>query len=156
MSGTMLVTNHVLSGALIGYLVPGPAAGFALGVVSHFVLDIVPHWGVPRPIHEMMHVAVPDGLVGATTMAVVALTTPPHRRGRVLAAMSGAVVPDLDKPSTVFFGRSPFPSTVDAFHKAIQRESPRRMPQELVVGILGAAAVAWVRRRSLAAAAAPA
>ena len=149
----MLVTNHVLSGALVGYAVPGPAAGFAAGVLSHVVLDVVPHWGVPRPIHEMMHVAVPDGLIGAGAMAVIALTTPAPRRVRVVAAMAGAVLPDLDKPSTVFFGGSPFPRALDDLHRAIQHESPRRMPQEVVVALLGAAAVTWLRRRTLAMAA---
>jgi len=146
----MLVTNHVLSGAVIGYVVPEYAPAFAVGVLSHFALDVVPHWGVPRPIQEMMHVAVPDGLVGATTMAVIALTAPAHRRSRVVAAMAGAVLPDLDKPSTVFFGGSPFPAVLDAFHRVIQRESPRRMPQEVVVGLVGAATVTWLRRRTLA------
>ena len=143
----MLVTNHVLSGALIGYVAPNRSSGFALGVLSHFLLDAVPHWGVRRPIHEMMHVAVPDGLVGATTMALIAASTAPDRRARVVAGMSGAVLPDLDKPSTVFFGASPFPRAVDDFHQAIQRESPRRMPQEMVVGVLGTVAVALLRRR---------
>lgn len=143
----MLVTNHVLSGALIGYAAPHPVASFAAGVLSHLVLDAVPHWGVPRPVHEMMHVAVPDGLVGAATMAVVTATTAPCHRARVLAGMAGAAVLDLDKPSQVFFGVSPFPRAVDAFHLAIQRESPRRMPQELLVGVAGMLAVAAVRRR---------
>ncbi len=47
--------------------------------------------------------------------------------------MWGACLPDADKPSDLFFGRSPFPAAVDRFHVAIQRESPRRMPQEVVV-----------------------
>jgi len=44
----MLVTTHVLSGALIGYAVPHPVASFVVGVFSHLVLDAVPHWGVRR------------------------------------------------------------------------------------------------------------
>ena len=41
----MLVTNHVLSGAVIGAAVRRPVPAFALGVASHFALDAVPHWG---------------------------------------------------------------------------------------------------------------
>lgn len=147
----MLVTNHVLSGALIGYAVPDPVASFVVGVFSHLVLDAVPHWGVRRPIREMMHVAVPDGLVGLAAMAAVTLSAAPRDRARVLAGMAGAAFLDLDKPSTVFFGASPFPRAVDALHEAVQRESPRRMPQEILVGLTGAAAVAVVvghRRRA--------
>jgi hypothetical protein len=140
----MLVTNHVLSGALIGYALPHPVASFVVGVVSHLALDAVPHWGVRRPIQQMMHVAVPDGLVGLAAMAAVTLSAEPRDRARVLAGMAGAAFLDLDKPSTVFFGFSPFPRAVDALHEAVQRESPRRMPQEILVGLAGAAAVATV------------
>ena len=147
----MLVTNHVLSGALIGYAAPDPVASFVVGVFSHLVLDAVPHWGVRRPIQEMMHVAVPDGLIGLAAMAVIAGSAAPRDRLRVLAGMSGAALLDLDKPSKVFFGASFFPRAVDALHEAVQRESPHRMPQELLVGLTGAAAVAAVvdhRRRA--------
>jgi hypothetical protein len=42
----MLVTNHVLSGAVIGAASRRrPAAAFAVGVLSHFALDAAPHWG---------------------------------------------------------------------------------------------------------------
>ena len=43
--GRVLLTNHVLSGALIGALARRPAAAFAAGMASHFVLDALPHWG---------------------------------------------------------------------------------------------------------------
>ena len=42
---TMLLTNHVLSGALIGAVVRRPVPAFVLGIASHFALDTVPHWG---------------------------------------------------------------------------------------------------------------
>jgi hypothetical protein len=143
----MLVTNHVLSGALIGYAARDPLSSFVAGVLSHLALDAVPHWGVRRPIHEMLHVAVPDGLVGATTMVVVAASTPPRYRVRVLAGLGGAALLALVKPCIVFFGGSPFPQAVDALHAAVQRESPRRMPQEIVVGLTTAIAVARLARR---------
>jgi hypothetical protein len=142
----MLVTNHVLSGALIGHLAPGPATAFGVGVLSHLVLDAVPHWGGLGPIRQLMHVAVPDGLVGAATMVVVTAATPSRRRLRVLAGMAGAAFLDLDKPSTVFFGFSPFPRAVDSLHARVQHESPGRMPQEVLVGVAGALAVAAVTR----------
>ena len=71
----MLITNHVLAGALIGTLSPGPVSAFAAGVVSHFVMDAVPHWG-GYDIHDVLHVAVVDGLVGATALALVARAAP--------------------------------------------------------------------------------
>jgi hypothetical protein len=45
--------------------------------------------------------------------------------------MAGAALPDLDKPSIVFFGRSPWPRVVDAFHMRIQDEAPHRFKYEV-------------------------
>ncbi len=139
----MLVTNHVLAGALIGAASPGPASAFAAGFGSHFAMDVVPHWGDDS---IFLQVAVPDGLVGATTMAAL-FRTARGRRLRVAAGMAGAVLPDLDKPSNLFFGRSPFPARFDRFHVDIQRESTRRLPQEFVVAaVLALACRRWVSR----------
>jgi hypothetical protein len=143
----MLVTNHVLSGALIGHVARRIPVSFAVGVLSHLVLDATPHWGDARPIQQLMHIAVPDGLVGAATMALVTLTTHPERRTTVLAGMAGAALLDLDKPGRVFFGASPFPRFVDAVHGGVQHESPRRMPQELAVGLSLMVVVALITRR---------
>ncbi len=141
----MLITNHVLSGALVGALAPGPVSAFVVGVASHFALDTVPHWG-DQDESVFLRVAVSDGLVGLTAMSVIAWTTPRARRARVVAGMLGACAPDADKPSELFFGRSPFPFALDQWHRDIQRESPRRMPQEFAVATLGALLVRRVLR----------
>jgi hypothetical protein len=142
----VLVTNHVLTGALVGRACPGPVSAFVAGVASHAALDAVPHWG-DRPIEDVMPIAVADGLTGLAAIAVVWRRTPSAHRVRVLAGMAGASVPDLDKPGRVFFGRSPFPRVVDEFHGRIQRESTERMPQELLVGLGTAVALGLVLRR---------
>ena len=143
----MLITNHVLSGALVGRVARGPASAFGLGVLSHFVLDAIPHWGNELHIRDNLGVAVVDGLVGLTAMAAVYAITAREDRRRVLAGMTGACLPDLDKPSVVFFGRSPYPAGFDRFHGAIQTELPSRMPQEVLVALAGATAVALHTRR---------
>jgi hypothetical protein len=139
----MLVTNHVLSGAVIGAAVRRPAAAFALGVASHFALDAAPHWGKFGSHRRYLRVAVPDGLAGLAVMGTMAALAPRRRRVAVLAGMAGAALPDLDKPSLLFFGRSPFPAAVDRFHSRIQREAPRRAHYEATAAvILGLVAVA--------------
>jgi hypothetical protein len=143
----VLITNHVLGGALVGLASPGPLSAFGVGVVSHFAMDAVPHWGDPD--HEaFLRVAFVDGLVGLATMALVARLSPSSRRITVVAGMLGACFPDADKPSDLFFGRSPFPAVVDAFHKAIQTESRDRMPQEFVVAGLQLLVFRSLARRS--------
>jgi hypothetical protein len=136
----MLLTNHVLSGALIGALVRRPVPAFALGVVSHFALDTVPHWGPFRERRALLRVAVPDGLTALAALTAFAAAAPPHRRLTLTAAMLGAALPDADKPAHLLFGRSPFPRAVGRFHSRIQDESLDRFPVEAVTATLLAAA----------------
>jgi hypothetical protein len=139
----MLVTNHVLSGAVIGAVSRRVLPAFALGVLSHFALDAVPHWGKWDGPPTFMQVAVPDGLVGLAVMGAMTAVAPREARPAVLAGMMGAALPDLDKPSKVFFGFSPFPRAVDRFHARIQDEAPHRFPFEVAAGAaLAVAAIA--------------
>ena len=131
----MLVTVHVLSGALIGAVTRRPAAAFTLGAASHFALDAIPHWGDwGEDMDLFMRVAIRDGVTGLAVMGAVTALSPAPSRAAVVAGMAGAALPDLNKPSEVFFGWSPFPGAVDRFHADIQRESRNRFPQEVVVG----------------------
>jgi hypothetical protein len=148
----MLLTNHVLSGALIGALARRPAPAFAAGVASHFVLDAVPHWGDWASIRHFLRVAVPDGLVSLAAMGAIAALSPAERRPAVVAGMAGAALPDIDKPAKLFFGRSPFPAAVDRFHARIQREEAGRAHLELLAaGALAVTAFAALRWRRPAA-----
>jgi len=142
----MLVTNHVLSGAVIGASTRRVAPAFLAGIVSHFVLDAAPHWGKWRGRPKFMQVAVPDGLLGLAMMAAMTAVAPRGRRAVVLAGMTGAALPDLDKPSRVFFGRSPFPHVVDAFHWKIQNEAPHRFKYEVAAGLAFALAAVGLLR----------
>jgi hypothetical protein len=142
----MLVTNHVLSGALIGAVVQRPVPAFLLGVESNFALDTVPHWGKWGSRRHFLRVAVPDGLAGLAAIGAFAALAPPDRRLAVLAGMAGAALPDIDKPMRLWFGFSPFPRAVDKFHFVIQREAPRRAHYELAAAaVFGTAALILLR-----------
>jgi hypothetical protein len=143
----VLLTNHVLSGALIGALARRPAPAFAVGVASHFALDAVPHWGDWGSIRRFLQVAVPDGLISLAAMGTLAALAPAERRPAVLAGMIGAALPDADKPAKLWFGRSPWPRPVDEFHQGIQREASGRAHIELLAAsVFGVAALAALRR----------
>ena len=145
----MLVTNHVLSGAVIGAVSRRrPASAFVLGVLSHFALDAVPHWGKWDGRPKFMQVAVPDGLTGLAVMGTVTVLAPREARLAVLAGMAGAALPDLDKPSTVLFGRSPWPRLVNRIHMRIQREEPRHLKYELAAAAVFSVAAAGLLRGS--------
>ncbi len=136
----MFITNHVLAGAVIGFVLPRRRrlAAATLGAASHFALDAVPHWGAGDDGRLFLRAAVADGLCGLAASALVARAAPSSRRATVLAGVLGSCLPDADKPARLFFGRSPFPPAVDAVHARIQRESTERLRQEVVTaGSLG-------------------
>jgi hypothetical protein len=150
----MLVTNHVLSGAVIGAALRRPLPAFALGVASHFALDAAPHWGRWSSNRAFYRVAVADGLTGLAAMAVLTRqASPPHRpptrlTAAVVAGMAGAALPDLDKPAALFLGHSLWPASVKTLHQRIQNEAPHRfVSHELLAGAAFAlAAVGLIRR----------
>ena len=145
----MLLTNHVLSGALIGALARRPLPAFTIGVASHFVLDAVPHWGEWGGRRRFLRVAVSDGLVSLAVMSAFTALSPPDRRMAVLAGMAGAALPDVDKPARLWFGRSPWPPVVDWFHGVIQDEASDRAPLEFLAAcVLAAAALTALQRPS--------
>ena len=150
-TGLMLVTNHVLSGAVIGAAARNPWLAFPLGFASHLALDAIPHWGKFDSHEHFMRVAVADGLTGLAAMGVATAAASPGERVAVLAGMAGAALPDLNKPGKVFFGRSPFPKAFDDFHGRIQDEAPDRFrSHEVVAGAVfaaGFAALVFAGRR---------
>jgi hypothetical protein len=148
----VFVTNHVLSGVLIGQVLEeNPVAAFAAGIVSHLALDAMPHWGCAQSTEsqQFLTVARRDGVLGLLAMTGAVLVVNRRRRRATIAAMVGAVLLDLDKPLDHFFGRNPFPAAVQRFHVRIQNESPEGLPNELAYGMAFAAAdvAAVVRRR---------
>jgi len=146
--GRVLLTNHVLSGALIGALARRPLPAFAAGVASHFVLDALPHWGQWGSRRRFLRVAVPDGLISLAVAGAVAAISPAERRVAVVAGMAGAALPDLDKPVILWLDWSPFPRAVRRFHSRIQDEAPGRAGYEVLAAGACAAAVLLVLRRS--------
>jgi hypothetical protein len=68
----------------------------------------------------------------------------------MLAGMAGAALPDIDKPSNLWFGWSPFPRAVDRFHSGIQREASHRAYVELLAAAAFAPAALIALRRARA------
>ncbi|NUR61224.1 MAG: hypothetical protein HOV87_21565 [Catenulispora sp.] len=159
----MLVTNHVLSGAVVGAVAKRPLPALLAGVASHFVLDSLPHWGKWDSDEQFLRVAVADGLTGLVAMGVVTRAVLKggdggrlDKSGRrklavaVLAGMSGAALPDLDKPASMLLGHQLWPGVVNRFHGRIQDEAPNRFVSHELVAAAGFAltAAAMIRRRT--------
>jgi hypothetical protein len=139
----VFVTNHVLSGVLIGRALEGrPCTAFVVGVGSHLVLDSVPHWSCDTSTEEgaehFLTVARRDGVLGLATLAAAAMAVDRKARPAVIAAMAGAALLDLDKPMQHFFGIYPFPRAVRRVHSWVQNESPSGLTNEIGFGVAAA------------------
>jgi D-arabinose 1-dehydrogenase-like Zn-dependent alcohol dehydrogenase len=100
---------------------------------------------LPRPGEQVLIVGA--GSIGLLVLQVVRALAP-EARVSVLAGMAGAALPDLDKPSKVFFGRSPFPRAWDWVHKHIQHEEPHLLKYEMTAAaVFTVAAVGLLRGR---------
>jgi hypothetical protein len=137
----MFVTNHVLSGVVIGQvLADRPLAAFAVGVASHLALDAVPHWGcdshAPDGYARFIRAARVDGVLALGAMAVGAVAVTPGSRTATIAAMAGAALLDLDKPANYFFNFDPFPEVINRVHRRIQNESPEGLTREILYGLV--------------------
>jgi hypothetical protein len=148
-TGRVLATVHVLAGAAIGRVVRRPGAAFALGVASHFVLDMLPHWGTPLVTAEQqrtfMRVAVGDGLALTAAFAALAATGSPAAE---LAGAFGGLLPDLDKPAAKVGVRQLWPDPIHHVHVGIQwGERPHRWPVDGTAAATLTAVLAATRPR---------
>lgn len=132
----MLVTAHVASATVTSTACRTPAAGLAAGILSHLVLDAIPHWGA-RDEDDFERTAITDGLVALTLIAAILAHAPAHRRTVLGATIVGAVLPDLDKPIRYFTGREAFPRSLHRFLVNIQTESPRYVISDITTIIAG-------------------
>jgi len=154
----MFVTNHVLSGVLIGRLFERrPISAFFVGLASHLALDAVPHWGCALTTEadrdQFLRYAQRDGLLALAAVFGAVGAVDERSRPATLAAMAGTVLLDADKPLIHFLRWNPFPRVVEHFHARLQRESPHGMRNEVAFGLscalAGALIAAHGRRRSV-------
>jgi hypothetical protein len=92
----MKATTHALVGGLSGALVGRPVPAFVAGVVSHALLDFVPHRDDERPLHL---IADACGVLVVLALAVAA--------GNIgmAAGVIGGVIPDLENVPDILLKR---------------------------------------------------
>ncbi len=100
----MFITTHALIGALIGEQVPdAPVLAFGLGVISHFLTDIIPHGDSSLYKGYISGARVKRALAYVTIDALVAMmfvlglfnTDLIQHRAAISTGIIGSVLPDF-------------------------------------------------------------
>jgi len=103
----MLITAHTLVAGAIASKIPDPIIAPTLSLVSHFVMDSIPHWDFgtkwsQRPKWQTGMVAILDTIIGLSLSYIIfSPSTPPLP---LLLSLFFGILPDLvEAPYYMFF-----------------------------------------------------
>ena len=128
----MLLTNHTLTGILLGLSIDNPVLLAPTAVASHLVLDMTPHfWFKKAPDHKGFHdpkflVFGSVDFVLSAGITVAACVARPDRALTIIIGAVGAALPDLTYIPIIIFGKAriehwlPFYRPMIAFLAKIQ------------------------------------
>lgn len=90
--------NHVLTGTAIALAVQQPLLAAPMAFFSHFVLDVIPHFG-GTPAYEYGHKHFPfimfsDGILSTAAVFTICALAPQHA-GLILLCVLCAILPDV-------------------------------------------------------------
>ena len=101
----MYLTAHGTAGLLIARFIPNPILAFVVGMVSHLVLDFIPHgdehiadqkrFSLPQAKHRIAGAALLDGILLTFFVLLYIATTPTTSYQTIIWAFAGAVLPDI-------------------------------------------------------------
>ena len=142
----MFLTVHVTTGAWIGTVMPNVPAAFFVGVVSHFLLDRVPHYDPPiapgtakdgvlkNPIFQrFLAIAAIDVALALVMTAGLVRQLPAGSTRAIVAGAVGGMFPDL------LFGlyrltNHPWLAAFNRLHAAIHFD-PKKIPVTFLTGM---------------------
>jgi hypothetical protein len=137
----MFLTNHTLTGVLLGLTVDNPVLLAPTAVASHLVLDMTPHYG-PSGDHSLgsrfFYIAGTIDFALSVAVTVGACLLWPQRAVNIIIGVVGADLPDLTYLPIAAFGvarvnRIPGYKAMLAFLARIQwYEKPPGIISELV------------------------
>ena len=98
----MFVVTHVLMGGLIGENTPTPIVAGAIGVASHFILDMIPHgdsylyydYKEGKGVAKSLIYTIVDAVLAVVVFVYMLEIAPYASRGTMVAAVIGAILPD--------------------------------------------------------------
>ncbi len=146
----MLAINHTATGAILGITLRRPELIVPIALISHFVLDVIPHHGNDIRFvrgHKRYNQKVAlDGLASILLGLLLCLAAP-HYTGVIVIGAFFAVLPDLFWPIALYITEDNFFWAFFRFHKNIQTsETPEGIRMEIVWGVLSGGIVGLLVR----------
>lgn len=99
------MVSHAAVGALIGAAGPNPYVAFGLGIVSHFLLDMVPHGdelmlenyksGRKSQARRALAYVTMDAIITAYAIMAILSNAPPELHAAMKWGIVGGILPDL-------------------------------------------------------------
>lgn len=122
----MIFTPHIIVGAVIGSKIQNIGLIVFLGLLSHFILDKVPHWDYSVSVYiksfrqiKSLKSLIPlaskisiDGIVGLLIVFFVLGYSP-----FILLGIFISILPDFVLGSILFFGHNKFSKKISDFHE---------------------------------------
>lgn len=124
----MLETPHAILGATIATAIPNPTISLPLAFVSHFILDMVPHWNphinteintYGKLTNRTFLIIGLDVVLALTTTILISKSNPYAYIGSFLAILPDAV----EAPYFIWGWKNKFLTIWMKFQKAIQSDT---------------------------------
>ncbi len=133
----MTATNHVLTGALLGLTIHQPLPAIALALISHFILDSLPHYGDTNHVMKRFLIVLSSDMTAASLLLMtLAVIQPPHWQLSLICAIVAASPDLMWLPGFTrdLRGMAAKPKgSIQQFHKNIQwGEKRQNYPAEIV------------------------
>lgn len=99
----MFITTHAAIGALVGAVVPNRSLAFALGFLSHFIVDRIPHgdehmldgYKSGDKVKRAIAYVTIDSVIAMYVTLVILSNAPVDLHGAMKWGLIGSVLPDL-------------------------------------------------------------
>lgn len=147
----MLLTNHTLTGIVLGLTIDNPVALGPAAVASHLLLDMTPHFWFRKTPHDrgfrepkFLVFGTLDFIVSLTLVAAICILRPDRTINIIIGAV-GAALPDLTYIPIIVFGQRliykiPGYRTMIAFLSHIQWYEK---PLGLITEVIWASLMLW-------------
>jgi len=131
----MQALNHTVFGSLIAVTITEPAIALPLALASHFILDMIPHYGddpkSPRG-SKSYYIRIVVDIIACFIVGGIFLSLNPPHAGLIVACIWVSVAPDILWPLALFIKQKGILWNFFKFHKKIQRESRSGIYLEIV------------------------